>query len=214
MSRSSLQNSRLGTLMILLVSNRMTSLKKNSQEEEKCCEVSQDTDEFLVHPIKYWCILLTSICPTMVYTVPFLSIYIFILVSIASINWFVLVFWKSIIVDFIAICQKIIYIFSSRCNNMSLVGIVFDGHLAPIIIIFTIFELIHITTLSDDSVPPLNTVKLMVSKVLLGHENTYMIPYDDSYDLHSGNNDTTEFITIVPVGISVTNQLGWSEEVK
>ena len=150
----------------------------------------------------------------MFYIVPFRSIYIYILVSIASIDWFVLVLWKSIIVDFIAIFQKSIYIFSSRCNNMSLVGIVFDRHLAPIIIIFNIFELIHITTFSDDSVSPLNTVQLMVSKVLMGHENTYMIPYDDSYDLHSGNNDTTEFITIVPVGISVTNQLGWSEEVK
>ena len=30
------------------------------QEEYKCCELSQDTDEFFVHPIKFLCILSTS----------------------------------------------------------------------------------------------------------------------------------------------------------
>ena len=30
------------------------------QEDEKCCEASQGTDELLVYPFNFWCILLTS----------------------------------------------------------------------------------------------------------------------------------------------------------
>ena len=64
-----------------------------------------------------------------------------------------------------------------------------------------------LNTFYDDSNPPLNTVQLMVSEVLICDENTDMLPSGDSYDLSMGNIDPAECITVVIVGIIVRNHL-------
>ena len=51
----------------------------------------------------------------------------------------------------------------------------------------TIFKQMCINTFSDDSNPPLNTVQLMVYKVLMFHENIELLPSGDSYFLSLGN---------------------------
>ena len=61
--------------------------------------------------------------------------------------------------------------------------ILYDHNPPPLLLIFTIFEHMCLTTFYDGSNPPLNTVQLMVSKVLMFHENTDLIPFGDSYDL-------------------------------
>ena len=95
--------------------------------------------------------------------------------------WCVLWSWKYIIIDFVAICQKSIYILSSSCMNMNLMGIWFDRNLPPLLLFFTIFEWMYIPTLYDDSNELLNTVQLVVSKVLTFHENTELFPSGDIF---------------------------------
>ena len=51
----------------------------------------------------------------------------------------------------------------------------------------------------------------MVSKVLMFHENTELLPSGDCYDLYPGNSDPNERIALVFVGIPVRNQLGYEE---
>ena len=63
-----------------------------------------------------------------------------------------------------------------------------------------------LTTLYDESNPSLNSVQLVVSKVLIFHENIELLPSGDFYDFSTGNNDPTEHITLVLVGIPVINQ--------
>ena len=58
-----------------------------------------------------------------------------------------------------------------------------DNNLPPLLLIFTIFEHMCITTFSDDSNLTLNSVQRMVSKVLIFHENTDLLPSVDCYDL-------------------------------
>ena len=59
------------------------------------------------------------------------------------------------------------------------------------------------TTLSDEYNPPLNAVQTMVFEVLMFHENTELVPSGESNDLSPGNNDPTNLITLVLVGITV-----------
>ena len=49
----------------------------------------------------------------------------------------------------------------------------------------------------------------MVSKVLMFHENTELLPSVDWYDLYPGNNDPIEHITLELVEIPVKNQPEW-----
>ena len=63
----------------------------------------------------------------------------------------------------------------------------------------------------DEYNPPVNTVKQMVSKVLMFHENTELLPSVDCYDLYLGNNETTNNITLVRFVIPVQNQHDWVE---
>ena len=46
----------------------------------------------------------------------------------------------------------------------------------------------------------------MVSKVLMFHENTELLPSGDYYDLYTVNNDPTKHIMLVLVGIPIINQ--------
>ena len=71
-----------------------------------------------------------------------------------------------------------------------------------------------LNTFYDDSNPLLNAVKLVVSKVLMFHENTEMSPSGESYDTSPGNNEPTKRTTLVIVGITIRNQLVWVEAVK
>ena len=71
-----------------------------------------------------------------------------------------------------------------------------------------------LTALYDDSNPPLNAVQLMVSKVLMFHENIELIPSSDYRDLSPGNNDSSDCITIVLVVIPGINQLNKVDEAK
>ena len=71
-----------------------------------------------------------------------------------------------------------------------------------------------ITNLSDESNPSLITLQLMLSKVLMFHDNTELLPSGDWYDLSPGNNDPTKHITLLLVGSSIRNQLVWMEVVK
>ena len=56
--------------------------------------------------------------------------------------------------------------------------------------------------------------QLMVSKVIMLHENTELFPSGDYYDISLGNNYPTERITLVLVGIPIRNQLVWVEAAK
>ena len=98
--------------------------------------------------------------------------------------------------------------------NRSLTVIVSNRSLPPFLDIFTIFECICLTNLSDDANPLLNAVQLVVSKVLMFCENTELFPSGDSYDISPGNNDPTNRITLVLVGVPILNQLVWLEVVK
>ena len=68
-----------------------------------------------------------------------------------------------------------------------------------------------LTTFSDDSNLLLSGVQLVVSEVLMFHENTELFPSGDSYDISPGNNDPTEHITLFFVGIPIRYQIGWVE---
>ena len=92
--------------------------------------------------------------------------------------------------------------------NRSLTGILFDHNLLPLLLLFTIFECICLTTFHDDSNPLMKAVQLVVSEVLIFHENTELFPSGDSYDISPGNNEPTDHITLVLVGIPIINQLG------
>ena len=98
--------------------------------------------------------------------------------------------------------------------NRSLTGIRSDCKLPPLLLLFTIFEYMCLNTLYDESKPLLNAVKLMVYEVLMFHENTELFPSGDSYDISPGNNDPTNRITLVLVGVPILNQLVWLEVVK
>ena len=63
-----------------------------------------------------------------------------------------------------------------------------------------------LTKFPDESNPYLNSVQPVVSKVLIFHENTELLPSGDCYDLSSGNNEPTENILLVLVGIPVRKQ--------
>ena len=119
--------------------------------------------------------------------------------------------WKPIIIYFMNTINKIIYVLLSSFTNRSLTWIGSDCKLSLLLLIFAIFEHMYITTLSDQSNPPLKSVQIMVSKVLMFHENKELLPSVDWYDLYPGNNYPTEHITLVLVGIPFINQLGWVE---
>ena len=55
----------------------------------------------------------------------------------------------------------------------------------------------------------LNTVKLMVFNVFMFHENVQFLTSGESYDLSTGNNEPTDGLTIVFLGIPISNQLVW-----
>ena len=119
---------------------------------------------------------------------------------------FVLGSRKSIIIDFMAISQKIIYTLLSSFMNRRLTGIRSDRNLPPILLLFDVLEHMCLTTFSDETNTSLKSVQLMVTKVLMFHENTELLPSGDRYDLSLGNNESTKHITPVLVGIPVRNQ--------
>ena len=57
-------------------------------------------------------------------------------------------------------------------------------------------------------------MQLVVTKVLIFHENTELFPSGDSYDISPVNNYPIEHITLVLVGVPIRNKLGWVELVK
>ena len=68
-----------------------------------------------------------------------------------------------------------------------------------------------VTTFSNDSNPLLSRVQLVVSEVLMFHENTELFPSGDSYDISLRNKDPTKRIMLVLVGIPIRNQIFWLE---
>ena len=64
-----------------------------------------------------------------------------------------------------------------------------------------------LTTFGVHYNPPLNTVKITVFEIIMFHENTELLPSADSYEIYPVNNDTTEGITLLLVGITLINQL-------
>ena len=54
----------------------------------------------------------------------------------------------------------------------------------------------------------------MVFEVIMLHEDKELIYFVESYYLSTGNNDPTEVITLVLIGITVINQLFWLETEK
>ena len=79
---------------------------------------------------------------------------------------------------------------------------------------FTIFEQMCLTNFFDEYNLPMNAVKLMVSEVLMFHENTDLIPSVDSNELYMDNNDPTERITVLFFGILVINKISWADVAK
>ena len=57
-------------------------------------------------------------------------------------------------------------------------------------------------------------MQLIVSEVLMVHENKELFPSDDSYEISTGNNDTMKRTTLVLVRIPIINQLIWAEVAK
>ena len=55
--------------------------------------------------------------------------------------------------------------------------------------------------------PPFNTVKRMVLKLLMLHENIDLLPSIDFYDLSTGNDELIEGINIFLVGTPTRNKL-------
>ena len=98
--------------------------------------------------------------------------------------------------------------------NRSLASIGFDRNLPPFLLLFAIFECMCLTNFSDYSNSLLNALQLVVSEVLMFHENTELFPSGDSYDISPVKNDPTERIPIVLVGITTRNQLVWVEVTK
>ena len=98
--------------------------------------------------------------------------------------------------------------------NRSLASIGFNRNLPPFLLLFAIFEFMCLTNFSDYSNPLLNALQLVVSEVLMFHENTELFPSGDSYDISLGDNDPTERITLVLVGIPISNQHLWVEVAK
>ena len=80
-----------------------------------------------------------------------------------------------------------------------------------LLLLFLIFKHMCLTNFYDESNPPLNTVKLLVSKALMFHENTELIPSVECYDLYPTNYDPTEHIKLVIFGIPVINKPDWVE---
>ena len=101
------------------------------------------------------------------------------------------------------IIQKIIYTLLSSFTNRSLTGIVYDHNLPHLLLLFTLFEHMCLTALSEETN---QQVKLMVSKVLMFHENKELIPSIDCYDLYTDNNVPIKHITLVLFGIPAINQ--------
>ena len=97
---------------------------------------------------------------------------------------------------------------------MSLTGILINLHLPLIILLLNIFKHMCLIYFGVYSNQPLNTVKLTVFKDLRFHENTELIPTGKYYGLSIGNNNPTEGLTLVLVGINIINQLGWLEAAK
>ena len=93
--------------------------------------------------------------------------------------------------------------------NRSLTGIGFDQNLPLLLLLCTIFECMCLTTFNDEYNALMDVVQIMVSEVLMFHENAELFPSGDSYDISLGNNETTERIMLVLVGIPIINQLGW-----
>ena len=147
----------------------------------------------------------------MVYATPFPSLFIYLLVSIYCRDGFVLGSWKSIIIYFMANSQMSIYILLSSFVNRSLTSIGYDRKLPPNLLLFTIFKQMCLATLSDKSKPPLKSVQIVVSKLLMFHENTELLPSGDCYYLSPGNNYPTDHIMLLLVRIPVINQPDWVE---
>ena len=60
----------------------------------------------------------------------------------------------------------------------------------------------------------MNKVQLIVSKVLMFHENIELFPSVNFYDISMGNTDPTDCITLFLVRIPIRNQLFWMEVLK
>ena len=108
----------------------------------------------------------------MVYATPFPYLSIYFTVIISSRDGFVLGIRKSIIIDFMAIIQNIIYTLSSSFVNRSCTGIGSDCNLPPLLLLFAIYKHMHLNNFYDESNSPQNIVQHIVSKVLIFHENT------------------------------------------
>ena len=93
-------------------------------------------------------------------------------------------------------------------------GIRYNQKFPHILFLFIIFEHMCLATFTNESNPHLNAVQLMVSKVLIFHENTEILPSVDFCYLYPGNNDPTEHINLVLFGITVINQPDWVEMAK
>ena len=63
-------------LIIILSPQEKVHRKKIKQEQETCCEVSQDTEALFVHTINLFRIYLTACCPPMVNKTLFQSLFI------------------------------------------------------------------------------------------------------------------------------------------
>ena len=105
--------------------------KRFRQEKYRLCRVSQDIDEFFVRPIKFFYIFSIACFPHMVYNITFPYIFMYFPVSIFCSDWFVLGCWKYIIIKFVAIFQKSVYILFSRCIHRIITGIVFKCKIPP-----------------------------------------------------------------------------------
>ena len=137
----------------------------------------------------------------MVYYIPFPYLCIYRLVSFACSGWCVIRILKSIIINFVAICYKIIYILSSSCMNRSLTGIRLTAT-------YPLSSFYSLSLNECASIPSLTTLTHFWA------ECNSCSPSGDSYGISAGDNEPTECITLVLVGITTKNQLDWVKVAK
>ena len=107
--------------------------------------------------------------------------------SIKSSALFVLICWKSIIIDIVSIHKNSIYILLSIGTKRGLTEVRFDRNTHQLIVLPTIIDNMCSRSFCFESDPLLNTVQLMLFEVLVLHEKKELIPCVDSYELSPGN---------------------------
>ena len=107
----------------------------------------------------------------------------------------------------------VIYILYSCYMNRSITPIEQKFHTTFVVLLFNIFEPTFTRSLFFHYKIPMNTVQLIVFKVLMFYENIGLLPSVDSSEISTGNDDPNEGTTLLLVSIYISNKLVYTEVV-